>query len=201
MKAFSWRVYFVTAVVAVISLWATSQFSQNEWAEILTATPIPIALIAALYQIFRDNAAFERELIKQKFEALHIERAGVIKELYRRLIDAEAVAKGLLNYKDVNPNSIPEISQMSVKRIEEFRETEKFIKQNQIYFNEEICELLDKIIDHLLTALRKFHISHGDGVSAENRNTYLKEADEIMRKELPKVRAELKKEFRSILGV
>ena len=52
-------------MVVVISLWVTRQFSQNEWAEILTTTPIPIALMAVLYQIFRDNAAFERELIKQ----------------------------------------------------------------------------------------------------------------------------------------
>jgi hypothetical protein len=201
MKAFSWRVYLVTAVVAVISFLATRQFSQNEWAEILIATPIPIALIATLYQIFRDNAAFERELIKQKFEALHIERAGIIKELYYRLIDAEAVAKDLLNYKYVKPDSIPEISQMTVKKIEEIRETKKFIKQNQIYFNEEICELLDKIIDHLLAALINFQSSHGDGVSAESRNTFLNEAHEILQKELPKVRTELKKEFRSILGV
>src|ERR1041385_3513950 len=65
MKAYSWRVYFVAAVVAVVSIRVTSQFSQNEWVEILMATPIPVALLTILYQIFRDNAAFERELIKQ----------------------------------------------------------------------------------------------------------------------------------------
>jgi hypothetical protein len=65
MKIYSWPVYFVAVLVAVISFFVTSRFSQNEWAEILTATPIPIALITILYKIFRDNLAFERKRILQ----------------------------------------------------------------------------------------------------------------------------------------
>jgi hypothetical protein len=66
MKAFSWRVYLVAIAVAIVSFWFASRFSQNQWSEALTATPIPIALITVLYQIFRDNLAHEREMMRQR---------------------------------------------------------------------------------------------------------------------------------------
>jgi hypothetical protein len=61
----AWPKYFIIAGVAIFSFLTAYYLRQNGLLAKATAAPGIIALLGALYQIFRDNAAFERELMKQ----------------------------------------------------------------------------------------------------------------------------------------
>src|ERR1019366_10573081 len=56
----AWPIYFVVAVVAIISFSIAYYLSENELFATVIATPGSAALFGALFQIYRDYTAFER---------------------------------------------------------------------------------------------------------------------------------------------
>jgi hypothetical protein len=67
----NWKIYTAVAIVFAISSLATIVLPISEIARSVMASPAALALIAALYQIFRDEAAFEKEKKIKEEEKLH----------------------------------------------------------------------------------------------------------------------------------
>ena len=57
----NWKVYLAIGVVFAVSSLAAVLLPISQVAQSVMASPGALALIAALYQIFRDEAAFEKE--------------------------------------------------------------------------------------------------------------------------------------------
>src|ERR1035437_7004578 len=58
---FAWPIYSVGAIIAIFSFFTAYYLRENDMLATATAAPGVLALFGALYQIFRDNAAFERD--------------------------------------------------------------------------------------------------------------------------------------------
>lgn len=67
----NWKAYLAIAIVFVVSSLATILLPISELARTVMASPVALSLIAALYQIFRDETGFEKEKRMKEEERLH----------------------------------------------------------------------------------------------------------------------------------
>ncbi len=67
----NWKVYLAIGVVFAVSSLAAVLLPISQVAQSVMASPGALALIAALYQIFRDEAAFEKEKKLKEDERFH----------------------------------------------------------------------------------------------------------------------------------
>ena len=67
----NWKAYLAIGIVFVVSSLATILLPISGLAQSVMASPAALSLIAALYQIFRDEAAFEKEKKIKEEDRLH----------------------------------------------------------------------------------------------------------------------------------
>ncbi|AZK45197.1 hypothetical protein [Paenibacillus lentus] len=96
-----------------------------------------------------ENHKAELEKLKYehqiRFSNLHQERASIIKELYTILVNLELSFDRLITPQFINGTEPDEKeTDTAINNIDIF---EEFYFRNRIFFNKEICEAVDKLID------------------------------------------------------
>lgn len=140
--------------------------------------------------------AFERET---RFAKLHEKRADVIAELYRRIVAANRAMNELLSP-----------IQMAGALAEGDREKEAaergnafldYYLENQIYFDESLCDKLQSFNKELTQAWNDYltYQSSDPEVARERRRTRI-EAWKTLREKVLPIRREIENAFRELLG-
>ena len=68
---FNWKVYLAIGVVATISILVVAFLPVGSISEIFIASPIALSLCAAVFQIIRDDAAYQKQIELNRTERLH----------------------------------------------------------------------------------------------------------------------------------
>ncbi len=174
----------------------------------LIASGVIAFIIRSLFKqlLNKDIEKFKNRLFleKIKFSKLHEERAKVIKELYEKLVDFEnsmiSLTKPIQWIEELKEK---EKLKISSKKGNEF---ENYCKKNKIYFDGELCEILDEISKEMKKSWTDFYVYPGE------RETLSKE--EISKKweirisawrrihlKVQPLKDKLEEEFRKMLGV
>ena len=137
-------------------------------------------------------------LEKIKFSKLHELRGQVIVELYAKLVDFERKMATFTSPLQLIGDPTQEDKQKEAAKAG--NDFDDFSRKNQIFFNQEFCDMLDNI---RLTFRRSWtdYVLLGGGNTGEPKFEKWQEAWEIISKKIPKLRGELEKELREILGV
>jgi hypothetical protein len=141
-----------------------------------------------------------------KFQKLHEKRLEVIVELYKTIINLD-VALQLLTaiVKPIPPNkTLKEMEQEQMEQAgDAYQEFQRFYLYNKIFFNPEICSILDKLKN-------TYWAGFWQGTTrqrlppAPDFNIALmeaKKASETVTENIPPIKEKLEIEFRKLLGV
>lgn len=142
------------------------------------------------------------------FSKLHIDRADTIRHLYIKLVKLQDSSMELLGYdgilnrtigKSMNPS---EMQNAVAKTYQDASELKEYFYDNQIYFSEDICELLEKILGKMYPILLTLSGYEHEWVQeTDSWEENIKVIPEIILSEIPKLQRNLEKEFRKLLGV
>ncbi|RHW05876.1 hypothetical protein [Bacillus cereus] len=148
-----------------------------------------------------------------KFSKLHADRAGIIKDLYSKLVTLESNVKKFLGQNGSNDLTIPRLRkpEETAEIFERVRVSTRDLldcyMQNRIYFPEEVCELFEDMINGIPTIAVEFlpympinGVQEQD-ISAEEMEKADNIVVEFIYVEMPKIKRALESEFRKLLGV
>lgn len=142
-------------------------------------------------------AAFQQEMT---FAKLHEKRALVIAELYKRLVvSEEAVTDLLLQPVRFTPGSLDEGKEFAA--VEAIRAFLQHYRENQIYFDESLCSHLHSFITQLSNAWDEYQVKVRDSQNHMGRLFSLENNWKTMSKEVPPIRQEIERTFRTLLGI
>jgi hypothetical protein len=143
-----------------------------------------------------------------RFQRLHSERAEIIKEFYGKL----AVLDDTL-YSTLRPFQVvgePELEEKVKKLSVQFNELREYFLPKRIFFENRLCELIDKILETakgVFFDITTYPVDIKDTNYKYDRNL-LKErhefweyAREIHKKEITSLKGKLEDEFRMLLGI
>lgn len=138
------------------------------------------------------SASFEHET---KFARLHETRAEIVAELYKRLVQTEDAINTLLS-----PGQ-PAVQEDREVQFHQVGDLWRFFDERQIYFDEELCELMDKQRQNLTESAVYFLspelVRDPSGQFVEPVQTRL---DELV-KSIPAIRHAIERRMREMLGV
>jgi len=137
-------------------------------------------------------ATFEHET---RFAELHKERAKVIVELYRRLMQIQYSLNSLAEEKEIpifEPEEVKDKEEIARESLIEFG---KYFVDHRLYFTESLCGTIEK-----------FRSQSGETwleLLIVNWSQYekMKSILDRLAKQIPSLRREIEKEFRKMLGV
>ncbi|HHZ5402540.1 TPA: hypothetical protein ACWJ98_000337 [Bacillus cereus] len=142
------------------------------------------------------------------FSKLHVDRAETIRHLYTKLVKLQDSSMELLGYDGILDRSIgksmnpSEMQNAVAKTYQDASELKEYFYDNQIYFSEDICELLEKILGKMYPILLTLSGYEHQWVQAtDGWEENVKVIPEIILSEIPKLQRNLEKEFRKLLGV
>jgi len=139
-----------------------------------------------------------------KFSKLHEDRATVIKELHEKLIIFEDSMNSLTNPMKIS-GDIKEKEKLKISG-EKGNDFESYYKKNKIYFDLDLCKILDEISREMKYSWTAFYVypDEIDTISKSEASEKWKERIDawknITEKVLP-LKNKLEEEFRRILGV
>jgi len=140
-----------------------------------------------------------------QFSTLHVERANVIKELYMELADTMKTMEAF-----VRDHSGKLDSQQRKGALEQLGRLRDFITRHKVYFDDQICSLLDKLVSILNSVdFSKFFADDlktsanltGNLEDAKEAGKIRKETWDNFYKTIPQLEDELRKRFQNLLGV
>lgn len=153
------------------------------------------------------------ELIKQKsqteFSHLHVERAGVIKDLYLKLIELHAATH---IFTRTIHGVIEDAEKEEKERIERvttaFHDFKNFYLPNKLYFDKKTVAQLDIILSQFWTSADEFartqNLFKEGRVNKVNYKEHIEKMNKIsdkVDKEFPTMIEKMEDEFRTMLGV
>lgn len=172
-----------------------------------------VFLIRAVVKVLieRDVEKFKAQLqlsVKEReiqFSTLHIKRAKIITQLYSKLVDVHTAMEAFIKDHSGDLNSPKR--QEALSKLGELKD---FTSKNRIYFDDQICELLDDIITKLgHIDMDKFLANDFKNVANFTGNIEDAKESEKLKKEIwdtvhntvPVLQEQLRKKFQKLLGV
>ncbi len=153
----------------------------------------------------KDIERYKWKLSKEsiRFSKLYEERAKIIRDLYYKLFDFEqAMASFVSPMQWAGEKPMKEKRKITAETGNEFRD---YYKRNKIYLSEKVSEILedmDKIFTESWINFTTFEIDNPESRAlkpTEKMKEWIKVWDKI-RLDIPRLRNQLEKEFRQILG-
>jgi len=155
----------------------------------------------------RDLEKFKADLEKQavefriRYERLHSERVGVIKEVYKKIVSTYRSFHSLMNpLQLVGEPTQEEKGREAAKNANELI---NYYEENRIFFEEKLAEDVDSLLSGFRDAWNKFNYSIEARKVGEHKEA-LKEwnlAWNQIQKKVPDVKKQLENKFRNILGI
>jgi len=162
----------------------------------------------------RDLASFKAKLNllatehQVSYSSVYAKRASVISELYSNLVEAEMKFTLLTAPFEPGPNSETFADKKNWRLSDAegaYKTFREFYNKNRLYLNKSICKDLDTIIDVFdFAAVRvgTFIAVSGDWSSTQQMAAEVRESSKAITKgPLPRVKAELERQFREILRI
>ncbi|AMP98678.1 hypothetical protein AY601_1765 [Pedobacter cryoconitis] len=171
--------------------------------------------IAYTHLLAQDLEAHKAKLdsIKQEsqvqFSHLHLERAGVIRDLYAHLVELHSA---MVDYTRTFHMIYSDAEKEEVARVERFNkafdEFKNFYLPKKLYFSKESTSQLDEILEKYWSEAYDFDSNRRflklDRASGEGYKIHLDKINAISErviKEFPSIISKIKDDFRKILGV
>ncbi len=148
------------------------------------------------------KAELQKEAIKYKtqYETLHIERANVIKEVYKRLVTTEGAFRSLLKPFRLHG----EVSDDEKEKIltNEYNGLIIYYLENRVFFEEDLAKELDAVI----ILLQDIQIQRGSEREARMAQIPLSKEEynkawKMLKDKLPPIKTSIEQQFRTILGI
>lgn len=143
------------------------------------------------------------ERFRVRFTKLHERQAEVVEKLYSAIVELEDDATDLYyKYMPVGLDP-PEVDEVEV--IRRMRDLQREFKKSRIYLDEDVCDALQKVCDHLESGLRalerrRMAFNAGAGGSDEDVQEMEMRAFEEIRAAVPQAKSRLEAQFRKLLG-
>jgi len=143
-----------------------------------------------------------------KFQHLHSERADIVKKLYEKLVKLDDTLHSTLRqFQQVGePTREEKITKLS----DEFNDFREYFLPRRIFFEEDLCEIIEKIINAArgvfidITTLpvdpQGVQYRHDRGLLQE-RHEFWERARNLHNNEIQELKTNLENEFRNILGI
>lgn len=160
------------------------------------------------YKTNLQKATFEHQI---KYSKLHEERALVIKELFSKLVKVEkSMGSFVALFEPVGERPKEEKGKDAAKDFNDFLD---YVRTNEIYFSDDICELMYKIIDEIRDAWLKFitypsykkidyFLPEPKLAEIEKKKLdFWIEAWKKINQDIPTLKKQLKQELQKMLGV
>jgi len=133
-----------------------------------------------------------------RFAKLHEKRAEVIAQLYAMLVDARQLTREFVY-------GGPRDAERRKKAFDKSFKLSQFIDINRIYLQPAVCALLDNFHRKVRLAANKIEILTESWAGPEDpndaQNSLIADAATALESDLPAIREQLEKEFRTVLGV
>lgn len=169
-------------------------------------------IIEKLADINVEKIKFQAQLENEKsilvYSNLHKYRAEVVKKLYRLLIDTNneliSLTKPLQMAGEKNKN------EKFIQVAKKYNDFLKCYEYNKIFFKNELCQLVDKMIDKLRDPILDYEtylpiyeqaVKFDDGKNARDYHKELVSAWKKVERDIPPIKEKLENEFRSLMGV
>jgi hypothetical protein len=145
-----------------------------------------------------------------QFNALHIERAEIIKKLYQILIDYQYVVGEFFNINLDKDNPKMHLRSIFVRWDNSIVDFNQLFHRNKIFFSKDHVELMNTLSEKMgILGKRVQHFNNSKSLENQilaiktNSTEFeeLKSNNEIIRKNMEIIQADLENEFRMLLGV
>lgn len=151
--------------------------------------------------IFKSNLEKESLEFRIKFEKLHSERADVVKELHKKIVDAYDKFSDYANPLQQVGGGIPTKEEKAHLAANSLNELNKYFRQNSIFLDESLEKDVKGLMDQFNSTWRSYQSAldlRSSGIP--NVDTWGKTWNELQ--EIVPVTTELiKKQFRKIIGI
>ena len=163
---------------------------------------------------------------KIRYSRLHEDRANIIRDLYKRLLDLESKINAYVYSSEAVSRKSSPIIEISDEVIEQSKRNYEesinqlsdelifgflnYVEENEIFFNEDLMQCLNKL-KHSLYSIRALHniskeslegkLIHGGKIINVAEDKDWNESLGKILSEIKSIKAEIKKEFRNLLGV
>lgn len=142
-----------------------------------------------------------------RFQSLHSERAQVIKEFYEKLaLLDDSLYSTLRRFQAVGE---PELKEKVDKLANQFNEIRHYFLPKRIFFENHLCDLIDKILDSakgVFFDITTYPVDTSDlsykydSEVLKERHDFWENARKIHESEISELKKKLEDEFRNILG-
>lgn len=172
---------------------------------ILTAGAVWIFKILIGHLFSKDLEKFKANLEKEiaihriRYEKMHSERAEVIKELYKKMSKVHRSFGSFMSPLQLTGEPTEEEKgKLAAQHANEFTE---YYEENRIFIEEDLAEDIDQLSKTLRSAWLKFRTSRAVKNESNEHIKYWDDAWKIIDEEVPKLKKEIEKKFRKILGI
>ena len=144
--------------------------------------------------------AFEHQT---RFIKLHEKRADIIGEMYGKIVDLyETASIFVRSFQSVNTTRKQEFRKELWHSADEFK---SYFNKHRIYFNEDVCKVIESLNDKLSEACSALAFISQEGAAVEISNENLfklwDKGMTVLEKDAPNIKNALESEFRELLGV
>jgi|Deesub1362A_J573_1020465.scaffolds.fasta_scaffold02881_5 hypothetical protein len=152
----------------------------------------------------RFKTDLEKEVLRYKtqFEALHAERAQVIKEVYKRIVRTQDAFESLI--RPLQLAGEPSLEEKAKRVASEFNNLSEFFKENRLYFEEQLAQEIDKLLEKFYEIWIKWGEVRDLKEGGERTSEVLKrwrETWEKIKEEIPPIKKSIEQKFRDIVGI
>ena len=147
------------------------------------------------YELEKENTKF-----RITYERLHVERAEIIKETYKKIVLTFDLFRSYVNPLQLVGEK-PEIEKKKEAGLA-YNEFYKFYDENRIFFDESLAAKIDKLRETLWDAWIKFQLSRDlrEGSHRGGHDEWMQAWTKVDN-EVPLIRKEIEAEFRKIIGI
>lgn len=143
-----------------------------------------------------------------RFQKLHTERAEVIKDFYGKFAHLDDTLHSTLRLFQAvgEPRLKEKVSQLA----EQFNDLRSYFLPNRIFFEEKVCELIERILETakgVFYDITTYEVDTQDSSYKHDpellkeRHEFWEKARNIHKNEMAELKKQLEKEFRGILGI
>jgi|AntRauTorckE5430_2_1112549.scaffolds.fasta_scaffold53902_1 alpha-glucuronidase len=151
---------------------------------------------------FRAKLEYESHVAKIQFSKLYEERGVVIKEIYSILQDYNFALKSIVRHSDKNYKIVDKDKKLNKlsECIDLGRKLERYYAKNKIFFEQELCLKIDKLIKKS-TKIVQFGTLKSLPEGLINVDMPKDEIKEIINNDIPEIQMQIEEVFRKLLGI
>lgn len=135
---------------------------------------------------------------KFQFEKLYIKRAEVVEETYKKIIDTHRALESLMAPMQLAGE--PTKAEKIKSAVDKGNDFVRYFDIHRIYFDENLEQEIEQLHKKMRDAFNKFKYATTEELGKQDIKEWTNAWQEI-REETPKLRKEIEKKFRNIIGI